>query len=250
MYQSTYYVDKTTDTFADVLLAYGVASLLERLLQGNVGQATVRVQDAGSVYAIALEDPVAEGFEAMAWFCDLPFIQTGKKGPPDGWPGEVVDYKAERERRSEYFAGRDKLSKEARRPGATVDEFPDLAAVRALAPRPDWEIIAGVNQMRAMDAYSKVLSAWFECRTCFPGLVRLLLSLFATTPNDVDAAEKQWKKLGKAHGIKLEKVTPVQALNPAMGKGINRPKADGPQLGNPDSFWLLEFLKFWGMRRA
>jgi hypothetical protein len=35
MYQSTYYVDKTTDTFADTLLAYGVAALLERLLQAN-----------------------------------------------------------------------------------------------------------------------------------------------------------------------------------------------------------------------
>jgi len=100
MYQSTYYVDKTTGTFADVLLAYGVASLLERLLQENVGQATVRVRDAGSAYVIALENPMGEGFEEIAWFCDLPFIQTGRKGPPDGWPSEVVDYNAERERRS------------------------------------------------------------------------------------------------------------------------------------------------------
>jgi hypothetical protein len=43
MYQSTYYVDKTTDTFAD--------TLLERLLQANVGQATVQVQDAAGLLA-------------------------------------------------------------------------------------------------------------------------------------------------------------------------------------------------------
>ena len=250
MYQSTYYVDKATDTFADVLLAYGVASLLERLLQENLGEAIVRVQDAGSVYAITLEDSIEKGFEAIAWFCDLPFIQAGKKQPPDGWPGEVVDYNAERERRSEFFAARQQLAKEAKHPGATVDEYPELAVVHALAPRSDLPFLELINQMRAMDAYCKVLSAWFECRTCFPDLVRLLLSLFASTPNDVDTAEKQWEKLSKAHGIKLKNVTPVQALNPAMGKGINRPKADGPQLGNPDSFWLLEFLKFWGMRRT
>jgi hypothetical protein len=76
MYQSTYYVDKTTDTFADVLLAYGVAALLERLLQANVGQTTLRVRDIGGVYAIALEDPIEEGFEELDWFCDLPFMST------------------------------------------------------------------------------------------------------------------------------------------------------------------------------
>lgn len=262
MYQSTYYVDKTTDTFADILLAYGVASLLERLLQANVGEVTVRVQDAGSVYAIRLEKPIAGGFEEIAWFCDLPFIQTdekqagkkqaSKKGPPEGWPGEVVDYGAERERRNEYFAARAKLSGEARRPGATVDEFPELAAVNALAPRPDWDILAQINQMGAITAYSQVLTAWYECRVCFPDLLRLLLALFATTPNDVDGALAAWKALKKQNNLQAgDTVTPVQALNPAMGKGINRPKADGAhRLGNPDSFWPLEFLKFWGMRRA
>ena len=251
MYQSTYYVDKTTDTFADVLLAYGVASLLERLLQANVGQTTVRVRDAGSVYAVVLEDPIEEGFEKMEWFCDLPFIHTRSKKPPDGWPGQVVDYDAERERRAEYFEARRQLPPEARRPGATVEEFPELAAVNALAPRPDWDILAQINQMGAISAYSKVLTAWYECRACFPDLLRLLLALFATTPNDVDGAVKAWKRLGKQHGIKTTTVTPVQVLNPGMGKGINRPKADGAhRLGNPDSFWPLEFLKFWGMRRA
>lgn len=250
MYQSTYYVDKTTDTFADVLLAYGVASLLERLLQANIGEVTVRVRDAGSVYTIALEEPIEEGFEEIGWFCDLPFIRTGKKNPPDGWPGEVVDYAAERERRSEYFAAREKLSKEARRPGATVDEFPELAAVNALAPRPDWDILAQINQMGAITAYSRVLTAWYECRVCFADLLRLLLALFAATPNDVEAALKEWRRLGQEHTIKITTVTLVQVLNPGMGKGINRPKADGAGLRNPKSFWLPEFLKFWGMRRA
>lgn len=252
MYQSTYYVDKTTDTFADVLLAYGVASLLERIVQAKVGIKTVRVQDAGSVYAIALEVPIEEGFEDIEWFCDLPFIQTSKKKElPDGWPGLLVDYDAEKERRNAYFAARKQISKAAKRLGATVDEFPELADVEALAPRADWEILAQINQMQALSAYSKVLTAWYECRGCFADVLRLLLALFAAMPNDVDAALETWKSLGKKHGIALTNVTPVQVLNPAMGKGVNRPKADRADLlGNPDSFWPIEFLKFWGMRRA
>jgi hypothetical protein len=252
MYQSTYYVDKTTDTFADVLLAYGVASLLERLLQAHVGQRTVRVQDAGSVYAIVLEDPIEEGFEEIDWFCDLPFIHTRSKKPPDGWPGVVVNYDAEREKRSAYFEARRQLSPEARRPGATVDEHPELAAVLALEPRPDWDILAQINQMQSITAYTQVLSAWFECRARFSDLLRLLLALFASTPNDVDEALATWKAMKKQNLLKAkDTVSLVQVLNPGMGKGINRPKADGAhRLGNLNSSWLLEFLKFWGMRRA
>jgi len=252
MYQSTYYVDKTTDTFADVLLAYGVASLLDRLLEANGGTTTVRVQDAGSVYAIVLKASIREGFEEMDWFCDLPFIHTRSKKPPDNWPGKVVDYDAERERRSEYFQARKRLSGEAKRPGATVDEHPELKAVLDLEPRPDWDVLAQINQMGAITAYTQVLNAWFECQVCFPDLLCLLLALFASTPNDVDAALADWKEVKKQNDLKAkDKCTPVQVLNPGMAKGINRPKADGAhRLGNPDSLWPLEFLKFWGMRRA
>ncbi|MBN1813845.1 MAG: hypothetical protein JXA14_18545 [Anaerolineae bacterium] len=251
MYQSTYYVDKGTDTLADVLLAYGAASLLERLLQANVGEATVRIKDAGSVYAINLESPIEEGFEQIDWFCDLPFIHTRTKRPPDGWPGPVIDYDGERARRAEYFEARKKLPAEARRPGATVDEHPALAAVVALEPRLDWEVVAQINQMGAIGAYTQVLSTWFEARACFPHLLRLLLALFATTPNDVDGAIEAWKALGRQYAIGAMTVTPVQVLNPGMGKGINRAKMDGAhRLGNPSSFWAIEFAKFWGMRRA
>jgi len=252
MYQSIYYVDKTTDTFADVLLAYGVAALLERLVQANVGETTVRVRDNGSVYAITLEDPIEEGFEEVDWFCDLPFIQTSRKKPRGDWPGAVVEYDAERERRNAYFEARRRLPKEAKRPGATVDEHPELAAVLALEPRPDWDILAQINQMGGIYAYSQVLRTWFECRACFPDLLRLLLNLFAQVPNEVGPALTEWKALKKQHELEAKgTATPVQVLNPAMGKGINRPKADRADLlGNPDSFWLLEFLKFWGMRRA
>ena len=84
MYQATYFVDKTTDTFADTLLAYGVAALLDKLLRDNGGAATVRVRDAGSVFAIALERPIQSGFENVDWFCDLPLIETKKQETTGG----------------------------------------------------------------------------------------------------------------------------------------------------------------------
>ena len=57
MFQDSYFVDKSTDTFADTLLAYGLASLLNDLLFDNYTQSTIRIRDAGSAFVVALEQP-------------------------------------------------------------------------------------------------------------------------------------------------------------------------------------------------
>ncbi len=252
MFQNSYFVDKTTDTFADTLLAYGLASLLDRLLFDNVSEETVRIRDAGSAFIVALDQPIEEGFEQVDWFCDLPFIETQSTKPPEDWMGQIINYNRERERNSEFFEARKQVSREALRPGSTIDEYPELAQLEALKPRTDWQVITQINRMAGINAYKKVLEAWFDCRTCFPELIRLLLNLFAVMPNDVNKAMSEWKALKKERGLRTkDTVTPVQILNPAMGKGLNRAKADGAnRLDNPKSFWLLEFLKFWGMRVA
>jgi hypothetical protein len=252
MYQCTYHVDKTTDTFADVLLAYGTASLLERLLQANVGPASVRVQDAGTVYTVGLEKPIEQGFERIDWFCDLPFVQTRTVKPPGTWPGNVVDYEVERKNKASYSKARKQLPAEARHQSGTVDEHPELVTLAALKPRSDWDILAQMKQMKALDTYAQVLSAWLECRPCFADVLSLLLRLFASTPNDVGQALVRWREVKKQNRLEAaDTKSAVQVINPAKGKGINRPKADGAhRLVNPKSFWALEFLKFWGMRRA
>jgi hypothetical protein len=252
MNQSLFYVDKTTDTFADVLLTYGVAALLDHLLRDNVDRRTVRVKDAGSVFSIELEAPMKKDYADVAWFCDVPFLEAGRKKPPGEWPAEVVNYDAEKERRSQFFEARKQLSKEAKRPGATRDEFPELATVENLTPRPDYDILAQINQMSAIYAYSDVLANWLACRECFPELLCIALNVFAATPNDIEGACAAWKLLKKERKLQAkDEVTPVQILNPSMGKGFNRPKADRADLlTNPNSFWLVEFLKFWGMRLA
>jgi len=76
---------------------------------------------------------------------------TDKKSPPEGWPGLVVDYTEEKKKRADYFQARSQLSPAARRPSATVDEYPELATVQALAPRFDWEILAQINQTGALN---------------------------------------------------------------------------------------------------
>jgi len=72
MYQATYYVDKVTGTFSDVLLTYGVASLLDRIVDANIGATTVRVRDVGSVYVVALDEAIKRGMKILTGSATYP----------------------------------------------------------------------------------------------------------------------------------------------------------------------------------
>lgn len=115
-------------------------------------------------------------------------------------------------------------------------------------PVPDWPAWAKINQMSAVDAYNGLIEQWYAHRDCFPDLLAIVLNLFATRPNDVAAVEAAWLRLAKAQGIDA-KVTAarLQVVNPGMGKGGNRSKADGLTIGGLDGFWLLEYLKYAGL---
>ncbi|MBI1880821.1 MAG: hypothetical protein HYR94_21805, partial [Chloroflexi bacterium] len=164
---------------------------------------------------------------------------------------EPVDYEAEKERNTLYYEGLRQLPPEARRPGASPDQYPELATVLALKPRPDWNILAQVNQMSAISAYNGMVAAWAEGRACFVDYLKLILQMCATSPNDTEGAVAEWKKLAKAKNLSGEvEAAATQVFNPATGKGANRSKANALTIGGQSNFWLLEYLKLVGMRYA
>ena len=67
-YPTIYYVEKTTGTFGDALLAYGVASFLWDLLPPGSGL-DLRLSDMGSAYVIQIEG--ADGI-SEEWIPDGP----------------------------------------------------------------------------------------------------------------------------------------------------------------------------------
>jgi hypothetical protein len=254
VYQETYYIDKSSQTFADVLAAYGLATLLSRIIQEADREIDIRIRDDGSYYVIALDKPLEVAWvEQCHYFSEAPLIATAKmlkgKEVPEGiW---AVDYEAERESNSLYYEGLRQLPAEARRPGASADQYPELEAVLRHKPRPDWAILAQVNQMSAISAYNGMVTAWYESKDYFAEQFKLILMMCASSPNDVEGALAGWNKLAKAHDLSAKaEAAATQVFNPATGKGANRAKADTLTIGGQKNFWLLEYLKLIGMRYA
>ena len=246
MYQQIYFVDKQTGTFADVCLAYGLATILDELLRralGEHGARTVRILDRGTTYAIELTPALqAEWVENSSFFAPIPFIKRPKNSStiPDSIYN--IDYNAQKARYDAYNELRKTL-------GDTLKKDPNdseaLAALRESEPHPDYRIWQKINTMSGLDAYNGAVTNWHENREHFAELLKLLLALHAKTPNAVSDCEIGWKKLKKERNLK-DRFSMLQVFNPNAGKGQNTPKANNLSMKNIDNFWICEYLKMVG----
>lgn len=261
MSQSTYFIDKSTNTFADNLAAFGLAFVLNAIADGR---AKVHMEDKGYAFAVICEPAIQEGWvEKRAFFVGAPLLitvdsaatkkQEGKpvkviKGPkldskklpePDGYA--FFDYQTEKQNKDNYFAWIKGLSEQDKKKWRKGEILPPYS------PHPNWEIFRAVNP-GALQSYNVPLGIWWQSQKAFPGLLRILLAMVAKFPNDIDGAEKAWSALCKENSFeKTKEVTANQLLNPSQGKGINSQKTEWRDPNNVKGFWLLEWLKTVGL---
>lgn len=242
-------VDKQQPVFSSALVAWGLARLLHDLIEQPNGQTEtgVTLSDQGSYFLITSScrfDTDDAGYMRL-----LRQIRTAKQSA--GLSDVAYDYEEFRQRDRNYFAAVENLRKE----GIPLAKLPAMSErrkqIEALKPRPEWQIITMINQMGALSVYNEVAGMWESCAAVFPELLQIIITAFATSPNRLEEAQKQWKRLQNQHALagKME-VTASQTINPDQGKGANRPKADMLTIHNLDSFWLLEALKFAGCFEA
>ena len=238
MYTDKYYVDKTTATPADTLLAFGVVATVEMMIPDGAGDLDLRLEDNGDCYQISLAREIDEQWITKAtFFSQIHPLDTATK--KSGLPNSV-NYVGHQTRNNAYF--------EARKKGLDTNT---LAEQGLTPPHIDWPSWALINQMSATNGYNLLIANWHAHSAIFPKLLQLILAIFQQCPNDLDAGEEAWKALAKQHGLTIKAQAPqLQAVNPGMGKGGNKSKANGLGIGGLNGFWLIEYLKFVGLFHA
>ena len=248
MYQGTYFVPKRTGTYADVLLAYGLATLLDQLAgqaRGGFARPRITLIDAGPYYQIRLSEPLQEEevpdglfFRSPAHF--LTNRNTRADQVPPDTPTRDVDKTWEQVRA--YRDMRPTLRGEGVR-GSDLE-----GQLRDQEPLGDWTVVAflGDGRMQAMDIYNRIVGYWAQSRDRAAEHIRAILRLFSTPTGDEEALRAWEKGAGKA--IPKARETASQLLNPHQGKGLNEPKACALRMDNvKDRPWLEEFLKAVGL---
>lgn len=253
MYQSTYFVEKSSNTFADNLAAFGLAYVLSAIASGRAG---IRLEDRGSVYAVVCEpDLKSEWVAQRSFFAGAPFLVTLDKKTqqkvvkganlsphelPQFFGDLVVDYQDEKSNNESFYNWLKTLPAEDKRKAVRGElEGPG-------APHIQWDVFRAINPS-SLQGYNGLMAEWWRSREAFPELLGILLRMTCKTPNDTVEVREEWKKLCQAKGWRTRDATAMQLFNPAQGKGISSAKAEWSNPNNLKSFWLLEWLKAVGL---
>ncbi|MBK6712272.1 MAG: hypothetical protein IPG51_18380 [Chloroflexi bacterium] len=259
MSNNHFIIDKITGTFADDLLAAGFMAVLDNLYRRQVGIANMTQVDCGHYYQIMADAPLdLEKVQREAeFFIGARFLRTegNKDKLPTGLPeAYFVDYKEKRDERNAFFDALNTLEKTVSKAYWRGDE--EVLAYLPTPPDRHYDIYRMMNSPTTLIGYTRLVNQWVQVgesgRTgdvCY-----LLCQMFSSDadgryqPNDVAAAVAAWKDIAKTEQWPLNDTitTASQVLNPAQGKGVNRPKPDGVSPTNLSGFWLLEWLKLVG----
>jgi hypothetical protein len=261
MYQQTYFVSKSTGTFADVLAAYGLAAVLNEVLRqarGEFGHRRVWLRDAGPYYAVELSEPLrAEWVRTCLPFTCVPFVQRQGKDknvvPPSGFPEAWVrDLTTEGQDFFTYLAVK-RQSDAVDSDGAITDL--DRAA-SDLAPKPDFRVLECVGDWKmqatgltstGFQSYNALATRWWETVSHLVDNIEAILEMCSTVDAETEDIATKWAQAVKV-GLTNARINAAQLLNPAQGQGQNHPKSNRLDTRNQmESFWLLEYLKAAGL---
>ncbi len=233
MLVNEFHVPKRTQTYADVLVAVGLAKLLSLWPQTN----SIQLRDRGAHYQLLLSKPLDWKQARQAPLGPVyPYILFKPTDPKPKAASELIDYSHERQIEEAYRkyveATRNRESKQAAQVAETAPP----------TPREDLQLFKDFNSLRmGSPAYSKLYLALEEIPEELPLLV--LNRLSDLLPSGVTV---EWTKVPKPN----LPASSLQLFSPITGKGVHRPKADGAGVGQFSKKlidWFEEWMKYIAM---
>lgn len=227
---TSYTVPRSQGTYADALLALGLARLVKSVTaQGKVLIRSVRQEDT---YLISAEStPTPEALEYAELY---QYIKTAKDTSA---PAEYFDYEREKDRRQQFFKWRDNNRK------TPVEQVPEEIGI----PRSDYSLHSSLVDMLKPINTSGYAAAHQELASVrFPGHAQVALEAFTGSGQPAARAEASLKRLFKGDRTATTHVSIVQIFNPMTGKGMNSPKANSIGMANDKAPLVLEALKYAG----
>jgi hypothetical protein len=224
----------TTGTYADTLVALGLARLI-RVLGGE--GVRIRRSPGSSYFSVSSRKPIYDCSQATFQYL-FPRIVTKGEATISG---SDIDYEAEKTKRTRFFEWK------KANPKAKPDQLGE--GVMPEPPRRDYALISSlVDMMKPIAGSSYAKTARILEQGNFGLYVEAALEGFARLEGD-PAEIAAWLK--KKAGKKIElSVSSVQIFNPTAGKGMNADKPNSIGLGGLEAPIPVEMLKFSGWWRG
>ncbi|ABZ83125.1 hypothetical protein HM1_0511 [Heliomicrobium modesticaldum Ice1] len=241
-----FFVPHSTGTYADALEAVGLALLLDNLS----GDSVSTIKDSGPYFEIQLNEPlILEELpvdQVLPYDPGYPYFMTAKdKNVPAGYL--LYDYEEEKKIANTYW---EQYKKQKAKKTATVTS--DVAqTMQGAEPNPRHNLLKNMYVLQAFNSHNRLLSefAAADPEAVKDAIIEKLRTYCHGCLKTLDAPDpipKEAKRSSKAQRFAPD-LTAVQALNPIVGKGINRNKPTGTGLaGLPSAYvdWFAEYLRY------
>jgi hypothetical protein len=255
----TYYIEKINNTSADTLLAIGFASLLGDLCRVQLdSQDEVVIRDQGTCYVVTSAEPL--DLEALTdqqlnelQIC-LPLASDKQrdrlakkiKEGESTYNIQGFNYEKKKEDSRAYRERRKAMGPGYQAPEAQFEHYRELQELDEADTRLDH--YTAIISMKIANTFNDLALRWEKLTpTQKREHLTLLCEYFSQPYQDSSELVTRWQQLARQYLIKDKPMaTALQIINPTAGKGANRAKASGLSIGNQESFWFLELLKFRG----
>lgn len=235
-------VAKKTDSYADALIAIGLADLLATFEHDN-NPRKVSIIDTGDAYTIKVKPPLTTD-EVLRWKPDpgYPYIRIKKTDPvPPGYPH--YDYEVEKEVEKGYREYQKTVAKKKKQMEKVLKEQGFDAPSKPKDDLPVYKTFNSMRKSKNAPSYNKLFMAILETEDMPTVLLGKLYSYGL-----VNAANNSYNDKNLQHAVST-----VQFFSPIAGKGVHRPK---PNSSSPGSItpklldWFEEWMKFRAMHCA
>ncbi len=238
-----FFIHKQSGTYAENLEAFGVAILVNEILQRlEVSGRKIVIEDKGLYYLVTPNKEItAEMLGNLSYFQVVKFLINKSETPiPKGIAKtDCFDYPAQKAEQDWYKAEYDRIEKNK-----------DLNAEKKKVAKQDLakqklsefgkKIDAEFDVYRELiknpyTSFTKLYENFYQNQDDFSELLKGVLDYYAGFK-------------AKKSKIKLvdEKPTSQQLFNPNQGKGLNKSKANNASMGNLNSYWITETMKISG----
>jgi len=228
-----YYIPKTSDTYSDILIAWGFSRILADLVAQAKIPGSVWIEDGGTHFIV--RSPQTFDPDRLKELDPKLFTYYLVKRTEDyqkKYITNVVFLDAEYDKA--------KLSRVGAKSLAVRNTQIENAAHPLLAH------FGAMTSLSADDIVNTIFDLQPVERKAYVALIEVLIQLFGFQ----GLSSIQLVKALKAAGLPTNMVTTGAMLNPTQGKGDNRIKPIGANPSNMSALWIWEWLKIIGFHEA
>ena len=237
-----FFIEKKSGTYSEMLEAYGLAKLLEKIIGTD---AIINIKNIGLGYKVTSnEEIMEEKLNQLQYFQIIKFIKAndskeGKSVPmPNAAMGNYFDYPNQKAEKDKIKAQREEIKKDKKLNAEQKKEKNKEINVRILSEfgnkiDSQYDVYSEIV-LNSYEAFLKNYNNFDSNQTGFNTLIKEILNHYS----DGEKSSRNFRI--------EEKIKSLQMFSPSQGKGLNRIKADGLSTGNKDGFWIVETMKILG----